>query len=163
MYFNNIPVNSVSVHNPLGMLLDDKLSYKHNLKFVLKTFKTTIGLLRKFQEILLRQSLIRIYKSFIRPHLDYGDIVYDRAFNESFHKYLESIQYNAAIVITGAIRGTSSEKLLRIFKIETLVKKTMFILQNLSGNISLLSFSANSTKQYDLCYKKFSKKQNLEF
>ena len=106
MYFNNIPVNSVSVHNPLGMLLDDKLSYKHNLKFVLKTFKTTIGLLRKFQEILLIQSLIRIYKSFIRPHLDYGDIVYDRAFNESFHKNLESIQHNAAIAITEAIRGT---------------------------------------------------------
>ena len=60
VYFNNIPVSSISVYNPLRMLLDDKLSYKHNLKFVLKKFKTTIGLLRKFQEILLRQSLIRI-------------------------------------------------------------------------------------------------------
>ena len=38
-------------------------------------------------------------------------MVYDRAFNESFHKNLEPIQYNAAIAITGAIRGTSSEKL----------------------------------------------------
>ena len=84
VYFNTIPVSSVSVHSPLGMLLDDKLTYKHNLKFVLKKVKTTIGLLRKFQEILLRQSLIRIYKSFIRPRLDYGDIVYDRAFNELF-------------------------------------------------------------------------------
>ena len=82
VYFNTIPVSSVSVHSPLGMLLDDKLTYKHNLKFVLKKVKTTIGLLRKFQEILLRQSLIRIYKSFIRPHLDYGDVAYDQAFNE---------------------------------------------------------------------------------
>ena len=57
------------------------------------------------------QSLITIYKFFIWSHLDYGDIVYDQAFNESFHKNLESIQYNAAIAITGAIRGTSSEKL----------------------------------------------------
>ena len=55
--------------------------------------------------------MITIYKSFIRPHLDYGDIVYDRAFNESFHKNLESIQYNAAIAITGAIRGKSSARL----------------------------------------------------
>ena len=37
----------------------------------------------------------------------YGDIVYDRAFNESFHKNLESIQYIAALAITGAIRGAS--------------------------------------------------------
>ena len=66
--------------------------------------------LSEFQQILPRQSLITIYKSFIRLHLDYGDIVYDRAFNESFHKNLKSIQYNAAIAITGVIRGTSSEK-----------------------------------------------------
>ena len=64
--------------------------------------------------------MITIYKSFIRPHLDYGDIVYDRAFNESFHKYLESIQYNAAIAITGAIRGTSSEKLFQELGLESL-------------------------------------------
>ena len=50
-----------------------------------------------------------IYKTFIRPHLDYGNIIYDDAFNESFHQHLESIQYNTAIAITGAIRGTLSE------------------------------------------------------
>ena len=74
----------------------------------------------RFQQILPRQSLITIYKSFIRPYLDYGDIAYDRAFNESFHKYLESINYNAAIAITGAIRGTSSEKLFQELGLEYL-------------------------------------------
>ena len=92
VYFNDIPVNSTSVHKHLGMLLDDKLSYEHYLKFVLNKIKKTIGLLRKLQQILPRQSLITIYKSFSRPHLDYGDIVYDRGFNESFHKNLEPIQ-----------------------------------------------------------------------
>ena len=77
VYFNNIPVRSISVHKHLEMLLDDKLSYEHHLKSVLNKVKKTIGLLRKFQQILPRQSLITIYKSFIRPHLDYGDIVYD--------------------------------------------------------------------------------------
>ena len=120
VYFNNIPVSSTSVHKHLVMLLDDKLSYEHHLKSVLNKVKKAIGLLCKFQQILPRQSLITIYKSFIRPHLDYGDIVYDRAFNESFHKYLESIQYNAAIAITGAIRGTSSEKLFQELGLESL-------------------------------------------
>ena len=40
---------------------------------------------------------MKIYKTFIRPHLDYGDVIYDRAFNGSFHPPLESIKYNAAI------------------------------------------------------------------
>ena len=120
LYFNNILVNSTSVHKHFGTLLDDKLSYKHHLKFVLNKINKTIGLLRKFQQILQIHSLITIYKSLIRPLLDHGDIVYDRVFNESFHKNLESIQYNAAIEITGAITGTSSEKLFQELGIESL-------------------------------------------
>ena len=77
VYFSNIPVSLTSVHKHLGMLVDDKLSYEHHLKSVLNKVKKIIGLLRKFQQILPRQSLITIYKSFIWPHLDYGDIVYD--------------------------------------------------------------------------------------
>ena len=80
------------------------------LKCYFSNLKKTVGLFRKFQHILPRQSLITIYKSFVRPHLDYDDIVYDRAYNESFHKNLESIQYNAAIAITGVIKGTFCEK-----------------------------------------------------
>ena len=77
VYFNNIPVSSTSVHKHLGMLLNDKSSYKHHLKFVLNKVKKTIGLLRKFQQILPRQPLVATYKSFIHPGLDYGDIVYN--------------------------------------------------------------------------------------
>ena len=125
------------------MLLDDKLSYEHHLKSVLNKVKKAVGLLRKFQQILPRQSLITIYKSSIRPHLDYGDIVYDRAFNESFHKYLVSIQYNAAIAINGAIRGTSAEKLYQELGLESL--KSRRWLRKLC--FSVVSFSANSSKQ----------------
>ena len=60
--------------------------------------------------MLPRQALVTIYKAFIRPHLDYGDVLYDQAFNNSFHAKMESIQYNACLAITGAIRGTSREK-----------------------------------------------------
>ena len=77
----------------------------------------------------------RIYKSFIRPHLDYGNIVYDQAFNESVHKNLESIRYNAPIEIHKRymeqqeihLWKTFSRIRLRILKIEIFVKKIMFI------------------------------------
>ena len=45
-------------------------------------------------------------------HLDYGDIIYDRAFKNSFHQKIESLQYDAALAITGAIRETLREKIL---------------------------------------------------
>ena len=112
VYFNNIPVSSTSVHKHLGMLLDDKLNYKHHLKFVLNKVKKTIVLLRKFQQILPRQSLITIYKLFIRPDLNYGNIVYDPALMNHFTKFLNLFNITQ-VVITGAIRGTSFEKLLK--------------------------------------------------
>ena len=69
-----------------------------------------MGLLRKFQRFLPRSSLLTIYKTFIRNRLDYTNIIYDQAYHSAFHDKLESIQYNACLAITGAIRGTSTEK-----------------------------------------------------
>ena len=93
------------------MILDSKLSYENHLQSVFSRVNKAISFLRKFQLTLPRKSILTIYKSFIRPHLDYSDVIYDRAYNESFHQNLESLQYSAAITVTGAIRGTSSEKL----------------------------------------------------
>ena len=70
--------------------------------------------------------MITIYNAFIRPHLDYGDVIYDHALNESFHQRLEFIQYNAAIAITGTIRGTSSEKFFQELWLETLKSRRWF-------------------------------------
>ena len=93
------------------MILDTKLDFSLHLKNVQSKVNKTIGLLRKLQDTLPRTSLITIFKSFIRPHLDYGDIIYDRVYNALFHQNIESIQYNAALEITGAVRETSREKL----------------------------------------------------
>ena len=58
-----------------------------------------------------RQESLTIYKSFVRPHLDYGDIIYDQSKNERFCQKLKSYQYNTALAKTGAIRGTSQTKI----------------------------------------------------
>ena len=44
-----------------------------------------------------------MHKSFVRAHLHYGGTMYDQAFNASFHRKLELVQYNTALAITGAI------------------------------------------------------------
>ena len=86
----------------------------------LNKINKTIGLLRKFQGILPRTCLLTIYKSFAGSHLDYGDVICDQIFNESFHQRLESIQYNATIAITGTIRSTSSKKIYQELGLESL-------------------------------------------
>ena len=53
------------------------------IRNVLNKVSKTIGLLRK---ILQRPPLIAIYEIFIRSHLDYKDVIYDQAYNVSFHQ-----------------------------------------------------------------------------
>ena len=52
--------------------------------------------------------------------------MYDQAYNGSFHQKLDSIQYNTALAITGAIRGTSKEKLYDELGLETLEKRKWY-------------------------------------
>ena len=70
-----------------------------------------IGVIKKLNKTFTRHSLITICKSFVRHHLDYGDIIYDQPNNESFTQKFERIQYKSALVITVAIKGTSQSKL----------------------------------------------------
>ena len=86
----------------------------------------TIWLLRELQNTLPRPSLLTNYKSSIRPHLDYGDIVYDQAYSASFQQKVESIQYNAAVAITGAMRGTSKEKHFEELDLESLQHRRLY-------------------------------------
>ena len=51
---------------------------------------------------------------------------YDRTFINSFHERLESIQYNAALAITGAIRGSSREKRYQELGFESLQQRRWY-------------------------------------
>ena len=108
------------------MLLDVKLDFQGHLKNIYSKFNETIGLLWKLQNTLPRLPLLTIYQSFIRPPHHYGDVIYDQAHTASFHQKIESVQYNSALVITGAMRGPSKEKLYYELGLETLEKRRWY-------------------------------------
>ena len=61
-----------------------------------------------------------MYKALLRPYIDYGDLIFDQTSNESFCKKLESVQYKAALTITGTIQDTSREKVFMGLGLESL-------------------------------------------
>ena len=63
------------------MILDEKLNFGEYLRYIADKGNAFIGLLRKLQKCLQRRPLVTIYKSFIRPHLDYGDVIFDHTYN----------------------------------------------------------------------------------
>ena len=92
LYFNDSSVKETCKQKHLGMLLDFRLDFQEHWKSLVKKVNKTVALLRKFQNIPPRSALLTIYKCFVRTHLDYGDIIYDEALNNSFHQNIESLQ-----------------------------------------------------------------------
>ena len=120
LLFNNNNVSQVNSQTHLGVTLDVKLTFEEHLKNVFNKKPKTIGLLKKVSNLLPRQALATIYKAFIRSQLDYGDVLYDKTFNNFFHAKIESIQYNACLAITGAIRDTSRKKIYQELGLESI-------------------------------------------
>ena len=67
-----------------------------------------------------------MYNAFGRPHLDYGNMIYDETYSETFHQKLESFQYNACLALSGAIRGSSGEKLYHELDLESLQRQNWY-------------------------------------
>ena len=44
-------------------------------------------------------------------NLDYADIIYDKLLSKYFKKKIEMVQYNAVLIITGALKGTLRDKI----------------------------------------------------
>ena len=91
----------------LGLYLDEKISFYDHINSKgdwnnIKAFKYPS-----------KNCLLTIYKSFIRSHLEYCDIIYDQPNSESFCSEIEQIQYNTTLVMIGAIKEISYEAIKR--------------------------------------------------
>ena len=73
-----MPVACSSFEKHLGMYLDEKLNFSNHTKEAIPKVSKGLGILRKLYNVLTWNSLITIYKSFIRPHLGYGVINLDQ-------------------------------------------------------------------------------------
>ena len=63
---------------------------------------------------------MKIYQTFLRPLIDYGDVTYDQPQSESFCEKLESVQYIAALTIIDSIQGTSRDNIYQELGLESL-------------------------------------------
>ena len=113
----------------LGMLLDSRLNFKEHVQSEMSKMNKCCKIIRLITRLsihLPREALLMIFKSFVRPNLDYDDIIFDKLNNESFKSRIESIQCKACISITGAIRRTSRERPSRELGLESLSDRCWF-------------------------------------
>ena len=74
LLFNNSTIQQISSQKHLGIHLDEELTFKHHINEKINKGNKSTGVIRKLSNILPRSALLTIYRSFIRPNLDYGDV-----------------------------------------------------------------------------------------
>ena len=122
LYFNGIPLTNVQEHKHLGLILDKKLTFSSHIKECINKVNRSLGFLKLASSHLPCTAIDRVYKSYIRPKIEYGDIIYHKTpFTESqlnplcqeklpsSMEKLESVQYKAALIVSGCWQGTSKK------------------------------------------------------
>ena len=118
--FNNTNVAICCSQKYSGLVFDEQLKFIDHIQSKMTKCYKLIGIVKKLSVNIPRDALLRIYKAFIRPHLDNGDNFYDKPNNESFKSKIENIHYKGCTAITGVIQGISHERLYQELGLESL-------------------------------------------
>ena len=129
LYLGPEVIATTPEHKHLGVTLDSKLNFESHIREAIIKARRGIGLIKHLSKYVSRHVLDQIYKLYVRPHLDYGDIIYHRYdpdMQSTFTHRLEQIQYAAALAVTRAWRGTSRQRLYEELGWETLYQRRWY-------------------------------------
>jgi hypothetical protein len=117
-------VNRVSDHKHLGLILSHDLSWNNHIAEITDKANRRLGILRSLKYKLDRLSLEKIYLAYIRPLLEYGDVIWDSPLDVL--QPLENIQRNAARIVTGATAKSRTQGLYKETGWEPLEERRAF-------------------------------------
>ena len=108
--FNNVVIKDNKTHTHLGITFSSDATWGDHVQRIYEKAATRLNIMRMLKYDLDRKSLKQFYTSFIRPTLEYGNIIWDNCTKQQAD-LLESIQLDAIRIITGLRKGTSHETL----------------------------------------------------
>ena len=103
-------INEDTSHKHLGLIFSDDVSWHDHIDHVKAKSWFRLNIMRKLKFQLDRKSLEIIYTSFIRPLLEYSNVVWDNCTQYESND-LEKIENEAARIVTGATKLTSLQYL----------------------------------------------------
>ena len=110
LFFNEIPVAREKSTKHLGIILDEKLNFREHILEAIEKAKKGLSLMKFLSRFVNRKTLVLTYTMHVRPHLEYGDIIFHDC-SSYLMDMLESIQYQAGLIATGCWKNTSRVKL----------------------------------------------------
>ena len=111
LHLDGNALREVNSHIHLGLKLTSNFTWNHHIQSIHKKASKMMNLLKSVKYKLHRSTLISLYKSLVRPLMEYADVIWDGC-TESEANLLEGIQNESARIVTGAIKGTNRVRLL---------------------------------------------------
>ena len=96
---DNVIIERVTNCKFLGVVLDDKFTWKLHIDHIKNKVSKGLGILLKSRKILDRESLVTLYNALIKPYFTYGLTIWGNTF-KSYLKRLEIVQKKIMSVIT---------------------------------------------------------------
>ena len=108
--FQQTIVQEVNFHKHLGIIFSSDASWNYHINYIMEKARKRLCILRSYKHLFDRNALEILYNSFIRPVLEYSDVLWDNC-SETCKNQLESIQIDAARIVTGVTKLCSIQKL----------------------------------------------------
>ncbi len=119
IYMSGETIVEVNCHKHLGIFLSRDLHWHQQIEYIKSKALTRINTMRQLKFRLHGDALETIYISFIRPILEYADVLFDNCTRHEKDE-LEKLQYEAARIVTGTTKLVSIQKLMDEVGWETL-------------------------------------------
>ena len=122
LYMQNVQIQEVSTHKHLGLYFSNDCSWHQHIDYIKQKAWFRIHIMRKLKFKLDRKSLETIYLTFIRPLLEYGDVIWDNCTQYEKNE-LDKIQNEAARITTGTTKLVSLDNLYKEVGWQTLHRR----------------------------------------
>ena len=100
---NNKPIKEVTSHKRLGLFVSHDGKWYEHINYITDKAWIRVNVMRKLKFQLDRRSLEIIHISFIRPLLEYADVVWDNCTRYKVSA-IENVQLEAARIVTGTTK-----------------------------------------------------------
>ena len=119
---NNNLLQNTTTHKHLGLIFCNNMTWKQHIESITIKASKTINMFKTIKHNVSIQTLLSLYVTFVRPILEYGDVIFDNCDLNDCNK-IESIQNEAVRIVTGAKKGSSITYLLNELNLDPLHKR----------------------------------------
>ena len=109
LFLDTKVVKDVEFHTHLGLTLQSNMWWKNHVVKMYKKASKRLNMLKFVKYKVDRSTSTCLYKTLIRPLIEYGDVIWNNCHNRD-SALLDNVRYEATGVVTGAIKGTSSAR-----------------------------------------------------